>query len=136
MRVAKLLFIVCLLTGVIALRTPVLAVDSWTDRVQEGGLQEIGDQAFDESGEPERSIESIVAGVIKVMLGLLGIIFVVLLILAGFKYMTAGGDQDKIQEAVKQIRNAVIGLIIVVVAYSITYFITEQVIPQITSDQP
>jgi len=136
MRVAKLLFIVCLLTGALALRTPVLAVDSWTDRVQEGGLQEIGDQAFDESGEPERSIESIVAGVIKVMLGLLGIIFVVLLILAGFKYMTAGGDQDKIQEAVKQIRNAIIGLAIVIVAYSITYFITEQVIPQVISDQP
>jgi len=62
----------------------------------------------------------IVIAVINTLLGLLGLIFVILLIYAGFTYMTAQGDDKKITKAKDTIRNAVIGVIIILFAYIIT----------------
>jgi len=131
MRAAKTLLAIFLIAGSLISISPTRAVDSWTDRVGQGGLDEIGDQAYGETGAPEKSIESIIASVVKTILSLLGIIFVVLLIVGGFKYMTSGGSEDKIEEAVKQIRNAVIGLVIIAAAYAITYYVTVEVVPQL-----
>ncbi|MCX6792677.1 MAG: pilin [Candidatus Falkowbacteria bacterium] len=127
---AKTLLLSVLITG-FAFSPALVSANTWTNRIEEGGLNVIGSQAFGESGAPQKSIYSIIARVIKVMLGLLGTVFVVLLILAGFKYMTSAGDEEKIKEAVGQIRNAIIGLLIVVVAYSITYYVTLKAIPTI-----
>lgn len=69
------------------------------------------------------TVGTVVGTIIKAFLGLLGIIFVILMIIAGFNWMTAGGDEDKINKAKDTIRAAVIGLIIVVAAYAITYFV-------------
>ncbi len=44
-------------------------------------------------------------------------IAIILLIVAGIKYMTAGGDENKAAEARKGIQNAIIGIVIVVSAY-------------------
>ncbi len=107
---------------------------SWIDRAGEGGLDTIGAEAYGEDGEPSKSLPAIIASLVKVLLSILGIIFVILLIAAGFKYMTSGGDQDKIESAVHQIRNAIIGLIIVLCAYSITYFITVQILPNVVNN--
>ena len=113
--------------------TPVaVGATNWLDKASEGGLNTIGQDAFGQSGAPQKNLQAIIATIIKIFLGLLGIIFVVLLIIAGFKYMTAGGDEEKVKEAVAQIRNAVIGLLIVISAYAITYFITVRVIPKIS----
>lgn len=126
---AKTLLVSILLAGFAF--SPVLAsANSWTDRANEGGLSSIG-ESYGEAGAPQKSIYSIVATIVRIVLSLLGVIFVVLLILAGFKYMTSGGDQDKIKEAVGQIRNAVIGLIIVVTALAITTFVVDKSIPKI-----
>ncbi|MFA7302070.1 MAG: hypothetical protein WC069_07195, partial [Candidatus Shapirobacteria bacterium] len=70
-------------------------------------------------------IGDVVAAAINGFLGLLGIIFVILIIIAGFKWMNANGDEEKINKAKDTIKNAIIGLIIVVAAYSITYFVFE-----------
>jgi len=71
----------------------------------------------------ESSLAQIVAVAIQAFLGLLGIIFLVLMITAGFKWMTASGNEEKLTEAKETIWRAVIGLIIVVAAYAITYFV-------------
>ncbi len=71
----------------------------------------------------EAGVASVIAMVIKGFLGLLGIIFVILLVIAGQKWMTAGGEEEKVNEAKDTIKRAIIGLIIVVAAYSITYFV-------------
>jgi amino acid transporter len=68
-------------------------------------------------------IDKIAAMAIQTVLGLLAIIFIVLLIYAGFQWMTAEGDEGKIEKAQKTISHAVIGLIIVIAAYSITFFV-------------
>jgi len=67
------------------------------------------------------SLATIVASVIETFLSLLGIIFVILMIYGGFTWMTAQGDESKIEKAKGTIQTAIIGLIIVVSAYSITF---------------
>jgi uncharacterized membrane protein len=130
---AKAYFAAFLMALSLATAVPAQA-GSFLERAQEGGLNTIGADAYGEDGEPSKSLQSIIASLVKVLLGVLGLIFVVLLIAAGFKYMTSAGNQEKIDEAVHQIRNAVIGLIIIVCAYSITYFITVRILPNIVND--
>lgn len=72
---------------------------------------------------PENSLPGIIQVVISAFLGLLGIIFIVLIIYAGFNWMTAQGDEEKVTLAKNTLTRAVIGLVIIIAAYSITYFV-------------
>jgi len=67
----------------------------------------------------------IVVHIIKAFLEFIGIIFLILIIAAGFKYMTAQGNEENIKQAVNQIKRAVIGLVIIMAAFSITSFLTD-----------
>ena len=68
-------------------------------------------------------MEVIIANVIKTFLSLLGVIFIVLMLIGGYNWMTAQGDESKVEKAKATIQRAIIGLIIVVSTYSITYTI-------------
>lgn len=68
----------------------------------------------------------IVAKVIQVILGFLGIIAVIIILLGGFKWMTAGGNEDKVGEAKKLITAGIIGLVIILAAYAIANFVLTQ----------
>lgn len=56
----------------------------------------------------------------------LGIIAVAIIIMAGFKWMTAGGSEEKVNEAKKLMSSGVIGLIIILAAWGIARFIIEK----------
>ncbi len=96
----------------------------WDMQKQSDFQDEIGKEAFQviDPDKPE-DIRVIVAGVIRALLGALGIVFVFLLVIAGYKWMTAAGNEEKVTEAMSQIKMAIIGLIIVLAAWSITTFI-------------
>lgn len=66
----------------------------------------------------------IVAFIIRAFLGLTAMVLIILNIYAGFTWMTAGGNEEKVTTAKTTIRNSTIGLIIVLSAYSITLFAT------------
>lgn len=67
-----------------------------------------------------------IAKIINIVLGFLGIIFVGLTIFAGFQYMTAGGNKEKTEKALGLIKNAVIGVVIILMAWAITRFTIRQ----------
>lgn len=69
-----------------------------------------------------------VAKIIRIGFGLLGTIAVILVIYAGFLWMTAAGNQDKIQRAKDILKAAVIGLVIMLSAFAITSFIISQLL--------
>lgn len=69
------------------------------------------------------SVAGITGAIITVVLGLLGIIFVGLLVFAGIQWMTAEGNEEKVEHAKNTISRAIIGLLIVIAAYSITFFV-------------
>lgn len=71
------------------------------------------------------SIFDIIGTLINVFLGLLGVIFLLLVLYAGFLWMTAGGDDKQVDKAKKMLINATVGLVIVLSAYAITTFIVN-----------
>ncbi len=68
------------------------------------------------------------AQIINVALGFLGIIAVVIVLLGGFKYMIAGGNEDKTAEARKLIVSGIIGLAIILSAWAITSFVISRLV--------
>lgn len=64
--------------------------------------------------------------IINVVLGLLGTVATVLMIYAGFNWMTAAGNDEKIETAKKTIFAAILGLIIIMMSYAITRFVVNQ----------
>lgn len=75
-----------------------------------------------------------VARIINVALGLLGIVAVVLIVYAGFTWMTAGGNEEKIKSAQKTLMAAVIGLVIILSAYAITDFVVKELYTATTGE--
>ncbi len=63
--------------------------------------------------------------IINVALGLLGVIAVVIILIGGFKWMTAGGNEDKVAEARKMIFAGIIGLAIILSAWAIAKFVIQ-----------
>jgi len=67
----------------------------------------------------------IAAALINVILGFLGIIATVIILLGGFKWMTAGGNEDKIGEAKGLMTAGFIGLLIILASWGIAKFVVN-----------
>lgn len=63
---------------------------------------------------------------ISALLSVLGVIFLLLIIWAGFTWMTAQGDSKKVDKAKDILITAVVGLIILLSAYAISTFVITQ----------
>ncbi|MFA5359824.1 MAG: pilin [Patescibacteria group bacterium] len=69
------------------------------------------------------NINTIISTGINTALSLLGVIFLILMIYAGYTWMMARGEEEKVTKAKETITRAIIGLIIVVAAYAISSFV-------------
>lgn len=96
-------------------------LDVWGDEITNTGGK--GFEAFNDIGMGNRDPRRIASSVIQVMLGFLGVIAVVLILFGGFKWMTAAGNDDKIDEAKKLITAGVVGLLIVLAAFAVSVFV-------------
>ena len=63
---------------------------------------------------------------IAALLSVLGVIFLLLIIWAGFTWMTAQGDPKKVDKAKDILITSVVGLIILLSAYAISTFVITQ----------
>lgn len=126
MKIAKkqvLSFIILAAFSLIAISTamPARADQSLLDT--QIGLNSVG-QAYGNSTPVD--IRITIAKIINIILGFLGIIFVVLTIVAGFQYMTSAGNEEKVKKAVGLLKNAIIGLVIVLLAWAVTRFVINR----------
>jgi len=80
------------------------------------------------TGLGSRDVRDTVASIIRVALGLLGIVAVVIIIIGGFTWMTAGGNDEKVGEAKKWIFSGVIGLAIILSAYALANYVIAQLV--------
>ncbi|MFH1947081.1 MAG: hypothetical protein ABIJ23_02925 [Candidatus Magasanikbacteria bacterium] len=80
------------------------------------------------TGLGNQDIRFTTATIIRAALGLLGTVSLVIILYAGFKWMTAGGNEESVKDAQKILTAAVIGLVIILSAYSITRFITSRLL--------
>jgi uncharacterized membrane protein YjgN (DUF898 family) len=105
---------------------PVLAADPLT-------AGDLGLSYGAETGLGTKDIRTTVAQIIKVAMGLLGIVAVVIILIGGFTWMTAGGNEYKVAEAKKWIFSGVIGLAIILSAYALTSFVINQLVNATTN---
>lgn len=94
-------------------------------------------EMLDETAEEAKIISSpetapttfeIVGDIINIVLGVLGVIFLIIVIYGGIQWMTAGGNEETIKKATALLTQAVIGLAIVLFAYLFTNYVVFNII--------
>ncbi len=116
------IFALCLLANGVVFLFPVMAgplSSNMTTNMDQQSKSFLQNSGFNSS----TNAQSIIGLVIQAFLSLLSIIFIILILYAGFNWMTAGGDEKKVEDAKGTIQRAVIGLVIIIAAFAITYFV-------------
>ena len=99
----------------------VFAESSFSKSLQEAG-QGTGHIVGSSPDNPNK-IYDMIGTAIKALLSVIGIVFIVLIIYAGYTWMLARGNETEAQKAKDTITRAIIGLFIVLAAYAITAFV-------------
>lgn len=105
---------------------PLFAVNA-----QEGtdtfGISQTNEALGGSLGKSDTDPRTIAANIINLALGFLGIIAVVIVLMGGFKWMTAAGNEDKVEEAKKVLGAGVVGLLIVLAAWGLSSWVINQI---------
>lgn len=117
----KFLFGYMLVAAMLAATLPAFAIDIGTGP---GGMaQGVAKKSGYSTNVTQTTLSESIGKLIKTALSMVGTIFIVLTIYAGIIWMTAGGNEEKVETAQKIIKAATLGLVIVVAAYGITVFV-------------
>ncbi len=68
-------------------------------------------------------IFAIIGNLINIFFSVLGVLLLLYILYAGYLWMTAGGEQEQVEKAKSYIKNAVIGLLIMVSSFAISRFV-------------
>ncbi|HPY08685.1 MAG: hypothetical protein ACOX0H_03825 [Patescibacteria group bacterium] len=90
---------------------------------KDSGLDTTADEAGFETGPGADTVDNIISRVILTVLTWVGVIFFGFVIYGGFRWMIAEGNQERVKKAKNILTDALIGLIITLAAYAITFFI-------------
>ncbi len=88
-------------------------------------LEEVGEAI---GTDATNDLPTLIGNIISALLSVLGIIFVVLVVYAGFLYLTAQGEDTKVKKAKTLLTQSVIGLVIIVAAYAISAFVIDALV--------
>lgn len=77
---------------------------------------------YDSSG----NIFSLIQIVINAFLSLIGVMLLAYMLYAGYNWLTARGEEEKVTKAKDTLRRAIIGVIIIVAAYAISIFVMSR----------
>lgn len=95
-----------------------------------GNLKTVGEEGASApyAATDQYKLAEIVGIVIQAFLGLLGVIFLALIIYAGYSWMTAQGEEEKVTKAKDTLMRAIVGLIITIAAYAISDWVFSKLI--------
>lgn len=115
---------------VFALAMPVSALHAQVDTSPFFG----GDEStfVEDTGLGQADLQTSIGQLINIALGFLGIVAVVVILFGGFKWMTAGGNDERVGEAKKLIIAGVIGLAIILSAVAISRFVIASLLKATT----
>lgn len=74
------------------------------------------------------SVPVIVGTIINAILSIVGLVFLILTVFAGFNWMTSQGNQEKVKKSTDTLKSSVIGLIVTLSAWTIWNFIFANLI--------
>jgi lysylphosphatidylglycerol synthetase-like protein (DUF2156 family) len=121
----RLIFSLLILTALLILPYFVFAD---TAAPSNAAIKNLNAAALGNGGYQGISLADTIGTVIRAALSLLGVIFIILIIVGGFVWMTAEGNEQKVEKAQNYIRRALIGLIITLSAWAIWSFILQKFI--------
>lgn len=70
------------------------------------------------------SLPQLITKVINILLTLAGVIAVLFIVVGGFQYITAGGNVEQAEKGRQALTNAIIGLVLVLLSFTIVYVIS------------
>ena len=79
-------------------------------------------------GTGSDSLLAWIKSVLNLVIGFAGLASVVVLIASGYMFITANGDEDKIQKATKSLTFAIIGLVICLISVLVVQFVLNKVV--------
>ncbi len=82
------------------------------------------------------SFQDITAIIITSVLSIMGLLFLILAIYAGYSWMTARGNEEAVEKAKNTLTNAIIGIVIVLSAYAVSSFVLNQISTQTLNETP
>lgn len=88
-----------------------------------GQLNDLGEIGLPGEAADTETATTAVVNFIRMLLGFTALVFLILIIYAGARWMMSGGNTETIDKAKKIISAAIIGLVIIVFSYAITLFI-------------
>ncbi|HYV33376.1 MAG TPA: pilin [Candidatus Limnocylindria bacterium] len=71
------------------------------------------------------NVTDLLVTILKLLLGLAGVVAVLILIVGGFWYITSSGNEEQAEKGKKAIINAVLGLIVIILSYAIVTIINN-----------
>jgi hypothetical protein len=91
----------------------------FADKIQAG----VNQSAHPSGLDVNNNLMFMIGSAINVVLSLVGVILFGYFVYAGFLYMTAGGEEDKIKSAQNILKNTVIGALILAVSFALATFV-------------
>lgn len=88
----------------------------------------LGDDFSDATGLGQADLQETIGNLIRVALSFLGVVAVCIVLYGGFKWMTAGGNDEKVGEAKRLMISGLIGLAIILAAYAIASFVISSIL--------
>ncbi len=107
-----------------AFSTVALADDVVLTKPVGGGILP-GGQLYQPSIKSSFIFSKLIPFAIKYLIGLAGALAVIAIMIGGYQYLTAYGDQEQHKKATKTITWAVLGLILAITAYGIVALVTN-----------
>ncbi|MEK7653267.1 MAG: LamG-like jellyroll fold domain-containing protein, partial [Patescibacteria group bacterium] len=108
----RILLYSCILVFLYFYVSPVFAQDFGLNEAAGIGLAQI-------------DLKTAIVRIIQIILGFLGLVAVIIILYGGYVYLTAAGDPAKTEKARKILINAVIGLLIILSAFAIVWFVAN-----------
>lgn len=99
----------------------------WIDNAQES-FNVLGPTFNVPNGDRPIDPRQFIANLLKIILGFLAVLATILILYAGFSWMTAAGNDKKIKTATDTLQAAVIGLLLILAALSITVFVSNAIL--------
>jgi len=113
----------------LALSSSAFAAGKLLKTLNERVVNVAGEAGLDTANTNSNTLAAAAGTVVASLLAFVGIIFFILIIYAGFLWMTAGGNEEKVTKAKAIMKNSLIGLLIVfaaaVIYALVSYLLTQ-----------
>lgn len=90
------------------------------------GVNSASGQGCSTTAQPTTSLDSEIHTVINLLSLVVGLIAIIMIIIAGLRYITSAGEAEKIKSAKNTLIYAIVGLVIVALAQTIAHFVLTE----------